>query len=105
MLVDSFKYHEYLEVDRNHAPKYGPEKAIQYVRIDRSTVYTRNNGESIKRADATIYCYLAHTAPFEKFVLQSKVSFDGESFTVTDVRAMSEPFENVITAYELEVVR
>lgn len=105
MLVDHFDYQPYLGIDRNHVPKYGAKTSIQHVRIDRSAVYTQNSSESIKRADATIYCYRKHTEPFPVFETQSKVSFDGGEYTVTDVRAFTEPFDNSITAYELEVVR
>lgn len=105
MLVDVIDYHEYLGVDRSHIPTYDDKRTVEYVRIDRSAVYTRDSGESRKRADATIYCFRAHTTPFESFKTQSKVRFDGTDYTITDVRAFTEPFSNVITAYELEVIR
>lgn len=105
MLVDSFEYEEYMGVDRNHAAKYGEKKTIEYVRIDRSAVYSRNASESVKVADGTIYCYAAHTFPMVDFKLQSRVTFDNVAYTVTDVRAFTEPYSNQLTAYELEVVR
>lgn len=105
MLVDDFTYRKYEGVDRNHIPAYGEKTDIEYVRIDRSTVYTRDGSEATKRADATIYCYGAHTEPFPAFVTQSKVSFDDEDYTITDVRSFTDPFSGTITAYELEVIR
>lgn len=104
MLVDSFIYEEYSGDDDWGEDNYKLPINIDKVRIDRSTVYSRDKTQTQIVADSVIFCYASATTPFKEFKEQSRVTFDGKQCIIKKVIPIKEPFRNAIWSYELEVI-
>ena len=105
MLVDSFIYEEYAGLDDVwQKESYKEPEAIEKVRIDRTTVYSRDSTQSKIVAESVIYCFASATSPFKDFKEESRVTFDGKQFIIKKVVINKEPFADKIWSYELEVL-
>lgn len=103
-LIDSFIYEEYEGEGDYNKPSYKLPINIDKVRIDRSTVYSRNENQTQVLAEGIIFCYASATTPLKEFKEQSRVTFDGVQRIVTKVIPIKELYRDIIWAYELEVI-
>lgn len=103
-LIDSFIYEEYEGEGDYNKPSYKLPINITKVRIDRSTVYSRNENQTQVLAEGIIFCYASATTPLKEFKEQSRVTFDGVQRIVTKVIPIKELYRDIIWAYELEVI-
>lgn len=104
VLVDSFVYQEHDDIDAYGQPSYKAPKTIEKVRIDRSTVFSKDTNDTKIVATAVIFCYAGLTEPFLSFKEQSKVTFDGKEHVIKKVVYVTEPYSSGAFAYELEVM-
>jgi hypothetical protein len=104
MLVDSFIYEEFEGEGDYNKPSYKIPINVEKVRIDRSTVYSRNENQTQVLAEGIIFCYASATTPLKEFKEQSRVTFDGVQRIVTKVIPIKELYRDIIWAYELEVI-
>ncbi|MGX6979116.1 putative minor capsid protein [Vagococcus elongatus] len=105
MLVDTIKYSEYQGTDDVYQEaKYAEPIIIDYVRIDRNQVFSRDATQTKVIAEAVIFCFASATDPLPEFKEQSLIIFDGKEYILQRVITNKEPFQNVIFNYELEVL-
>ena len=104
VLVDKFIYREYIGIGRDKQPTYGEPINIDFVRIDRHTVFSRDTNDARIVAKAVIYCYADHTTPFLPYLERSLIEFDGKEYTITNLITVNHWARNEVWAYELEVI-
>lgn len=105
MLVDSFIYEEYKGFDDVwQTESFADPVTVEKVRIDRSTVYSRDSTQSKIIAESVIFCFASATSPFKDFKEESRVTFDGKQFIIKKVITKKEPFADKVWSYELEVL-
>ncbi|HEM5582653.1 minor capsid protein [Streptococcus suis] len=102
MLVHEFEYHEYLQEDRNHKPKYADPVTVKDCRIDFATIYSRDSSEKKIVADCLIFCYNAQTSPFLAFKEMSKIVVSNREMIIKKVVPIYEPYTKKLFSYELE---
>lgn len=103
-LIDQFIYFKFLKVDNYSNPIYDLPIIINNVRIDRTTLFSRDSAETKVIADGIIFCFASATTPFFQFEEQSKVVYDGKELIIKKVIPNYEPDSNNLWSYELEVL-
>ena len=104
VLVDSFEYSEFIDVDRFNQPSFKESLKVEHVRIDRNTVFSKDTNDNKVIAEAVIFCYAGLSDPFIEFKERSKVTFDGIERTIQKVVYITEPYTELPFSYELEVM-
>jgi len=85
--------------------RYATPVIIKYVRFDNETVFSRDTTDTKIVANAVIYVDATHSTNLpEKFVEQSKITFNNKVYTLKKVIEAFHPIKNEIHHYELEVV-
>lgn len=103
MLVDTFEYAEFIGEDDYQQAEYKDPVTVNFVRIDRQTVFSRNGKNETIQANAVIYTDANHTN-VKEFTEQSKALFDGKEYIITKVTPKVNVNTSDIIGYELEVV-
>jgi len=102
--IDSFKYKEYVGLNRYSEPEYAEPILIEHCRIDRGAEYTSTTSGKQLLYNAVVFCYEGITTPFPAFKAESVLHFDGIDHKLTKVIPIYEAYEKTIYSYELEVV-
>jgi len=86
-------------------PLFAEPTTIKHVRFDDSTVFSRDQTQTKIQAEAVIFVDSTHSTNVpEKFVEQSKITFNDEVYTLKKVVDCYYPNKNKIHHYELEVI-
>lgn len=104
MLNDSFTYEEFEGEDRNGAPTYKDPIEVSNMKFEEKKVWHRDSNEAALKRNGRLFCYSAHTTPFLSFKEKSRVTVDGQEYTINAVNAYDEPFSRNRTIYEVSVI-
>lgn len=104
VLVHEFEYQEFVGQDRYKNPEYAEPIIITNVRVDESTVFSRDGDQKKILANAIIFVYKGYSAPFVDFKEQSKIVFNDKEFLLTKVVPVAQPYSKELFSLELEVV-
>ena len=87
-LTDSFEFFEFKGRTRAGGLEFNDPVNVTVCKIDESPKYAVENKQSVKYANAMIYCYAAFTEgiSLDKLKEKSKVSIGGKDHQVTEVR-------------------
>src|SRR5690625_47716 len=105
-LVHEIKYEEFTgERDSHGNYIYDDPVVIKHVRFDDETVFSRDMTDTKIVANAVVFIDAKHSTNIpEKFVEQSKITFNDKVYTLKKVIEAYHPTKNKIRHYELEVV-
>ena len=104
VLVHEFEYSEYIGQDRYKQPEYGEPITIERVRVDESSVFSRDGDQKKILANAIIFLYNGLSSYFGPFKEQSKVVFNGKEYIIQKIVPVSEPYSKELFSIELEVL-
>lgn len=104
VLIHEFEYYEYLGQDRYKQPSYGESVMVSHVRVDESSVFSRDGDQKKILANAVIFLYNGYSVPFGEFKEQSKIVFKGIEYILQKVIPISNPYNDNLFSYELEVL-
>ena len=86
-------------------PLFAEPIIIKHVRFDDSTVFSRDQTQTKIQAEAVIFIDATHSTNLpEKFIEESKITFNGREYTIKKVIDCYYPNKNEIRHYELEVI-
>lgn len=85
-------------------PIYDPAIAIQFVRHDPTTVFSRDSIQTKIVANGVIFVDSTHSTPIPDFKEESKITFKGDVLTLKKVVPCYQPKFDEIRHWELEVI-
>src|SRR5690625_4254819 len=105
-LIHEIQYEEYTgESDSYGNLNYADPVVIKHVRFGDETVFSRDMTDTKIVANAVIFVDSTHsTNVAEKFVEESKITFNDKNYTLKKVVEAFHPIKNEVHHYELEVV-
>jgi len=105
-LIHEIQYEEYTgERDSYGNLIYADPVVIKHVRFDDETVFSRNATDTKILANAVIFVDSTHSTNLpEKFVEESKITFNEREYTLKKVVDCYYPHKNEIRHWELEVI-
>src|SRR5690625_4911792 len=84
---------------------YDDPITIKFVRVDNETVFSRDTTHTKIVANAVIFVDATHSTNLpERFVEESKITFNGKEYIIKKVIDCYYPNKNEIRHYELEVI-
>ncbi|MBC2318781.1 putative minor capsid protein [Listeria booriae] len=100
-------YYEALKDEKDSwgNPEYAEKILISHVRVDLNTVFSRDSTQKQVVADGIIFIDSTNSegAP-DKFVEESRITFDGKKYTLKKVIPCYKVESNEIRHWELEVI-
>ncbi|MBC2004642.1 minor capsid protein [Listeria booriae] len=105
-LIHSVIYEGYTgDKDSWGNPAYEPGKIIAHVRVDLNTVFSRDSTQKQVVADGIIFIDSTNSEGTpDKFVEESRITFDGKEYTLKKVIPCYKVESNEIRHWELEVI-
>lgn len=103
-LIHEIVYEEFLGKDDWGKIQYEEPITIEYVRVDESTVFSRDSRETKIQANAVIFVDAVNSKPAVEFKEQSRLKFNGKDYTIKKVIPCYQPKINEIHHWELEVI-
>lgn len=105
-LIHEIQYEEYTGKRDSYGNYiYDDPITINFVRVDNETVFSRDTTDTKIVANAVVFVDSTHSTNVpEKFVEQSKITFNDEVYTLKKVVDCYYPNKNKIHHYELEVI-
>lgn len=86
-------------------PLFAEPIIIKHVRFDDSTVFSRDATDTKIVANAVIFVDATHSTNLpERFVEESKITFNGKEYTIKKVIDCYYPYKDEIRHWELEVI-
>lgn len=88
-------------------PLAGEPVTIEHCVVQPQTIYSGSNNARTIVANAVVFLYAGISSPLPtitKHNVGSKLTFEGEDYTVQKIVDNREPFSNVLHSYELEVL-
>ena len=86
-------------------PLFAEPTTIKHVRFDDSTVFSRDQTQTKIQAEAVIFIDSTHSTNLpEKFVEESKITFNEREYTLKKVVTLYYPHKNDVRHWELEVI-
>lgn len=105
MLIHEIQYREYGGLDDFGNDNYKPPLTIKHVRVDESTVFSRDNTQTKVLANAVIFIDKVYSSPLPtEFKEQSKIVFNGREMVLQKVLPIYQPYSNEVRHWELEVI-
>lgn len=83
---------------------YEDPVTIKHVRVDESTVFSRDGTQTKIVAEGVIYVDAVHSKPLPSFKEESKIDFNGRKFTLKKVVTLYQPKSDEVHHWELEVI-
>lgn len=103
-LIHTVVYEHYKGTDDWDSPSYELPVAINFVRVDETTVFSRDTTQNRIVAEAVIYVDAVNSSPIPDFKEQSNIVFNGRTMTIKKVVPCYHPNADVIHHWELEVI-
>jgi len=105
-LIHTIEYREKLEGKDSYGnPLFAEPITIKHVRFDDSTVFSRDATDTKILANAVIFVDSTHSTNLpERFVEESKITFNGKEYTLKKVVTLYYPNKNKVRHWELEVI-
>ncbi|XRJ96327.1 putative minor capsid protein [Latilactobacillus sakei] len=88
-------------------PEYTEPLIIDHCIVQPQTIYSGSNNQREITANAVIFLYAGVTTPLPELTKadhESKVTFEGDTYTVKTIVDNRDPFSNALWSYELEVL-
>lgn len=104
MLPHTIVYRAYNGTDDFGSTIYGNPVTIERVRIDETTVFSRDGTQTRIVANGVIFIDAVNSTLFLNFEEQSLVIFNNREFVIQKVIPCYQPFSAAIHHYELEVL-
>src|SRR5690625_4907033 len=105
-LIHTITYEEKLPGKDSYGnPVFADPVTIKHVRVDDTTVFSRDTTDTKILANAIIFVDSTYSTSIpEKFVEESKITFNSNSYVIKKVVDCYYPTKNKIRHYELEVI-
>jgi len=104
-LIHTIEYKAFTgQKDDWNKPIYVEPVTINFVRVDESTVFSRDTTQSKIVANAVIFVDMVNSNPVPIFKEESKITFNGKDLTLKKIIPCYYPQQNEVRHYELEVV-
>lgn len=103
-LIHEIEYQEYIGENSWGKPEFSDPVLIKPVRIDNSTVFSRDSRETKILADAVIFVDAEYSKPSVEFKEQSRVKYGQKEYTIKKVVPCYYPDRDQIHHWELEVI-
>ena len=103
-LIHSIEYESYAGKDDWGKPTYSPSVAINHVRFDDTSVFSRDTTQTKVLADAVIFVDAVNSSPVPDFKEESRITFNGRELTLKKIVPCYHPTENKVRHWELEVI-
>ena len=103
-LPHTIDYMEAAETDDFGNSTFAESVTIEYVRVDETTVFSRDGTQNKIVANAVIFVDAVHSKPFTAFVEQSQIIFKEREMVIQKVIPCYQPSSDEIHHYELEVI-
>ena len=104
-LIHTIEYKAFTgQKDEWGKPVYAEPVTINFVRVDESTVFSRDTTQTKIVANAVIFVDILNSNPVPVFKEESKIAFNGKDLTLKKIIPCYHPQQNEIHHYELEVV-
>ena len=105
-LIHSIEYREKLPGKDSYGnPLFAEPVTIENVRFDDTTVFSRDQTQTKIQAEAVVFIDSTHSTNLpEKFVEESKITFNGREYTLKKVVDCYYPNKNAIHHWELELL-
>ncbi|MER2172168.1 MAG: putative minor capsid protein [Psychrobacillus psychrodurans] len=104
-LIHTIEYKGFTgQKDSWNKPVYDAPIPISFVRVDSSTVFSRDTTQTKIVANAVIFVDAVNSNPIPIFKEESKITFNGKDLTLKKIIPCYYPQQNEVRHYELEVV-
>jgi len=105
-LIHTIEYREKLQGKDSYGnPLFAEPITIENVRFDDTTVFSRDQTQTKIQAEAVVFIDSTHSTNLpERFIEESKITFNGKEYTVKKVVDCYYPHKNEIRHWELEVI-
>lgn len=104
-LIHTITYEEFTSnKDDWGNPVYQAPVTVECVRIDESTVFSRDTTQKKIVAEAVIFVDAVNSSALPKFKEQSVITFNGKRHVLQKVVPCYYPNQNKVHHYELEVI-
>jgi len=105
-LIHEIKYEEYTGNRDSYGNYiYDDPITIKFVRVDNETVFSRDTTDTKIVANAVVFVDSTYSTNLpNKFIEQSKITFNDKNYTLKKVVEAFHPIKNAVHHYELEVV-
>lgn len=103
-LIHTVDYAEYGTIDDFGNSTLAEPVTITNVRVDETTVFSRDGTQNKIVANAVIFVDAVHSKPFTAFTEQSQIIFKGREMVIQKVVPCYQPSSDEIHHYELEVL-
>lgn len=105
-LIHTIEYREKLEGKDSYGnPRYADPITIKNVRFDDTTVFSRDQTQTKIQAEAVVFVDSTHSTNLpEKFLEESKITFNEREYTLKKVVTLYYPNKNKVRHWELEVI-
>lgn len=104
-LIHSIEYKALTgQKDEWSKPVYAEPMEINFVRVDESTIFSRDTTQTKIVANAVIFVDAVNSNPIPVFIEDSKIMFNGREMTLKKIIPCYYPQQNEVRHYELEVV-
>ena len=85
-------------------PVYDVPVTINFVRVDESTVFSRDTTKTKIEANAVIFVDAVNSNPISVFKEESKIAFNSREMTLKKIIPCYHPQQNEVHHYELELL-
>lgn len=88
-------------------PEYAAPVEVANVLVQPQTVYSGTNDNRQLVANGVIFLFAGVSTPLPKLTpdqLQSRVTFEGRKYLITNITENRNPYSNDVYSYEIEVV-
>lgn len=103
-LVHTAYYEEYAGQDRNHKATFKSGIKIKKCRVDIERTYVRNSSTENITISAVLYMCNGVTVPFVPLKEKSRVFHNGKTYRILKIVECTEPFNDDLFSYEVELV-
>ncbi len=103
-LIHTIVYEGYAEKDDLQNPIYDNPVAIEFVRHDPMTVFSRDSLQTKIIANGVIFVDAVNSTPIPDFKEESRITFKGDVMTLKKVVPCYQPKSDEIRHWELEVI-
>ena len=103
-LIHTIVYEGYAGEDDFQKPSYDAPAAIEFVRHDETTVFSRDGTQTKIVANGVIFIDAVHSTPIPVFKEESKITHNSKVLTLKKIIPIYHPKLNEIRHWELEVI-
>lgn len=103
-LIHTIDYEQYMGMDDFGGDAYEEQVTIEHVRVDLTTVSSRDGMQNTIVANGVVFIDAIHSEPLAPFTERSRIIFNECEYIVTKVVPCYHPQSNEVHHWELEVL-